>query len=151
GGGRVAGGAAARLVVVTAGATADDPDPAAAAVWGLVRGAQAENPGRIVLVDVDEAVASRAARPAAAGPGETQPSLRAGGVRGLRLARLARPDRAGADIDPGRTVLITGGTGALGAHLARQLVDSYGVRHLVLAGRRGDAAEGADALRADLA
>ncbi len=49
---------AARLVVVTRGAVPADgeqtvTDPAAAAVWGLVRVAQAENPDRIVLLDTD--------------------------------------------------------------------------------------------------
>ena len=48
------------------------------------------------------------------------------------------------------TVLITGATGAVGAVLARHMVDGYGVRHLVLASRRGDRAEGAAELAAEL-
>jgi thioesterase domain-containing protein/NAD(P)-dependent dehydrogenase (short-subunit alcohol dehydrogenase family)/acyl carrier protein len=47
-------------------------------------------------------------------------------------------------------VLITGGVGALGSELARHLVIEHGVRHLVLAGRRGTEAPGAGALAADL-
>ncbi|MBV9449956.1 MAG: SDR family NAD(P)-dependent oxidoreductase, partial [Streptosporangiaceae bacterium] len=43
-----------RLAVVTRGAVGEDPDPDAAAVWGLVRSAQAENPGRFLLIDLDE-------------------------------------------------------------------------------------------------
>ncbi|MHC3475741.1 SpnB-like Rossmann fold domain-containing protein, partial [Streptomyces sp. 7R007] len=43
-----------RLVVVTRGAVGEVPDPDAAAVWGLVRSAQAEHPGRFVLVDLDD-------------------------------------------------------------------------------------------------
>ncbi|GLY37989.1 polyketide synthase [Amycolatopsis sp. NBRC 101858] len=39
------------------------------------------------------------------------------------------------------TVLITGGTGALGSLLARHLVTEHGIRHLVLASRRGEAPE----------
>ena len=39
------------------------------------------------------------------------------------------------------TVLITGGTGALGSLLARHLVTKHGIRHLVLASRRGEAPE----------
>lgn len=39
------------------------------------------------------------------------------------------------------TVVITGATGAVGGVLARHLVGAYGVRHLVLASRRGDRAE----------
>ncbi|BBX97591.1 type I polyketide synthase [Mycobacterium lacus] len=48
------------------------------------------------------------------------------------------------------TVLITGATGAVGAVLARHMVDAFGVRHLVLASRRGDRAEGAAELAAEL-
>ncbi|MFM9699955.1 SDR family NAD(P)-dependent oxidoreductase [Streptomyces europaeiscabiei] len=51
---------------------------------------------------------------------------------------------------PNGTVLVTGGTGALGGLVARRLVTEHGVRHLLLLGRRGLAAEGADALRAEL-
>ncbi len=46
-------------------------------------------------------------------------------------------------IDPQGTVLITGGTGTLGALLARHLVSEHGVGHLLLASRRGEDAEGA--------
>ncbi|MEU9609875.1 type I polyketide synthase [Streptomyces sp. NPDC048057] len=49
------------------------------------------------------------------------------------------------------TVLITGGTGTLGAALARHLVTERGVRHLLLIGRRGDQAPGAAELGAALA
>ncbi|MGI5170920.1 SDR family NAD(P)-dependent oxidoreductase [Spirillospora sp. CA-253888] len=54
-------------------------------------------------------------------------------------------------LDPAGTVLITGGTGTLGSLLARHLVTEHGVRHLLLIGRRGPDAPGADALRAELA
>ncbi|HEU5470758.1 MAG TPA: SDR family NAD(P)-dependent oxidoreductase [Actinophytocola sp.] len=53
-------------------------------------------------------------------------------------------------LDPVGTVLVTGGTGTLGALLARHLVTAHGVRHLLLTSRRGTAAEGAEALRAEL-
>jgi polyketide synthase 7 len=49
------------------------------------------------------------------------------------------------------TVLITGGTGMAGGLLARHVVSRYGVRHVVLASRRGQAAEGAGELVAELA
>ncbi|MED7947367.1 SDR family NAD(P)-dependent oxidoreductase, partial [Streptomyces sp. BE303] len=48
------------------------------------------------------------------------------------------------------TVLITGGTGTLGAILARHLVAERGVRHLVLLSRRGERAPGAAELREEL-
>ncbi|VVJ20804.1 Modular polyketide synthase [Amycolatopsis camponoti] len=54
-----------------------------------------------------------------------------------------------APLDPEGTVLITGGTGGLGRLLARHLAGS-GVRHLLLASRRGPAAEGVEELRAEL-
>ncbi|GAA3803557.1 hypothetical protein GCM10023083_43410 [Streptomyces phyllanthi] len=54
-------------------------------------------------------------------------------------------------LDPDRTVLITGGTGTLGAHLARHLVTRHGVRHLLLTSRRGGNAPGAQDLAAELA
>jgi NAD(P)-dependent dehydrogenase (short-subunit alcohol dehydrogenase family)/acyl carrier protein len=55
-----------------------------------------------------------------------------------------------APIDPQGTVLITGGTGTLGALLARHLVSEHGVGHLLLASRRGPDADGAAELRAEL-
>ncbi|MER5556558.1 SDR family NAD(P)-dependent oxidoreductase [Streptomyces sp. NPDC002793] len=55
-----------------------------------------------------------------------------------------------AALDPDGTVLITGGTGALAGLLARHLVAEHGVRHLLLAGRSGPAAPGADRLAAEL-
>jgi NADPH:quinone reductase-like Zn-dependent oxidoreductase/acyl carrier protein len=48
------------------------------------------------------------------------------------------------------TVLVVGGTGGLGGVLARHLVACHGVRHLLLASRRGDQADGAGELAADL-
>jgi polyketide synthase 12 len=64
--------------------------------------------------------------------------------RGLVLT-VPRP------LDGSGTVLITGGTGALGALLARHLVTEHGARHLLLTSRRGLQAPGADALAAELA
>lgn len=51
---------------------------------------------------------------------------------------------------PGGTVLVAGGTGTIGSVVARNLVAAHGVRHLVLASRRGGDAPGADRLVADL-
>ena len=82
----LAGGQTGTLVVLTRGAVGlpdeDVSDLAAAAVWGLVRSAQAEHPGRIVLIDADAAV--DAAVLAAAG--EPQLLVRAGAVHAARLA-----------------------------------------------------------------
>jgi NADPH:quinone reductase-like Zn-dependent oxidoreductase len=53
-------------------------------------------------------------------------------------------------LDPQGTVLITGGTGALGAVIARHLVREHAVRHLVLASRQGPYAPGAYELQREL-
>ncbi|WP_425548860.1 type I polyketide synthase, partial [Amycolatopsis ultiminotia] len=149
-----AGVAESRLVVVTRGAVpAGDgvvTDPAAAAVWGLLRAAQAENPGRIVLVDTDTgAVPSLLG--AVLASGEPQIAVRGTTFSAPRLVRATGrvPDEP-AVFSPEGTVLITGGTGSLGALVARHLVTGHGVRRLVLASRRGQAAEGAAELVAEL-
>ncbi|RBQ20874.1 type-I PKS [Spongiactinospora rosea] len=136
--------AASRLVFVTRGAVAADdgddvPDLAAAPVWGLVRSAQSEAPGRFTLVDVDDG----GALPAALARPEPQLAVRRGTVLVPRLAAV--PAAAGVPAwDPDGTVLVTGGTGTLGAALARHLVTRHGVRRLVLAGRRGGGSEAAE-------
>ena len=53
--------------------------------------------------------------------------------------------------DPEGTALITGGTGTLGALVARHLVEAHGVRRLVLTSRRGMAAPGVPELVESLA
>ncbi|MFF8732399.1 SDR family NAD(P)-dependent oxidoreductase [Streptomyces sp. NPDC015171] len=147
-----------RLVVVTrdavpAGGEETLTDPAGAAVWGLVRAAQAENPDRVVLVDTDapqdddESVSALLTRALAAG--EPQLALRGTTVRAPRLVRAA-PAAGPARWDPDGTVLVTGGTGSLGALLARHLVERHGVRHLLLASRRGPDAGGARDLASEL-
>ncbi|MGW2517340.1 SDR family NAD(P)-dependent oxidoreductase [Streptomyces sp. NPDC001617] len=142
------GTAGSRLVVVTENATASDPDLAGAAVGGLVRAAQSELPGRVVLVDTDGRPESRRLLPAAVASGEPQLSVRDGKVTVPRLTQAAAVPGRAPSLDG--TVLITGGTGALGAALARHLVSSYGVRHLVLTGRQGPEAPGARELRDEL-
>ncbi|WP_255353335.1 type I polyketide synthase [Nocardia sp. NRRL S-836] len=63
----------------------------------------------------------------------------------------ARGAGNGRALDPDGTVLVTGGTGALGAITARHLVAEHGVRHLVLTSRRGIDAPGATELVEELA
>ncbi|WP_307834302.1 SDR family NAD(P)-dependent oxidoreductase [Paractinoplanes lichenicola] len=144
----------ARLVLVTRDAFRDDhvshPDPVAAAIWGFVRSAQTENPGRITLVDTDGRPGSWDRVPIAAETGEDQIKIRNGVLSAPRLVRAAVPASAGAFPNSG-TVLITGGTSGLGAMLARHLVQRHGVRRLVLTSRRGPAAPAASDLRAALA
>ncbi|MCX5418915.1 polyketide synthase dehydratase domain-containing protein [Streptomyces sp. NBC_00078] len=128
--------ALSHLVVVTRNATSPEPDLAGATVWGLVRAAQSELPGRIVLVDVDDRPGSLRRLPAAVATGEPQLAIRAGRLAAPRLA-VAEVGGTGGAFRSDGTALVTGGTGALGAELARHLVRSYGVRHLLLTGRRG--------------
>ncbi|MEV6874186.1 type I polyketide synthase [Amycolatopsis sp. NPDC051128] len=123
---------AGRLVFVTRGA---ERDVALAAAWGLVRTAQAENPDRFTLLDLDGDLDGRAILAALAG-GEPQVLLRGGETFAPRLARVPAGEETAPAWKPGGTVLITGGTGTLGGLLARHLA-AGGVRHLVLAGRRG--------------
>ncbi|MFF2078646.1 type I polyketide synthase [Kitasatospora sp. NPDC058162] len=143
------------LVVATRGAVAGTTDPAAATVWGLLRSAQSEAPDRIVLVDLDEDPASAAALPALLASGEPQAAIRAGRLLVPRLARAGEAERAlatpASPWPTHGTVLLTGGTGALGALFARHLVRGHGVTDLLLTGRRGPAAPGAAALVAELA
>lgn len=138
-----------RLVIATRGAagplqTSDATSVAGGAVWGLVRAAQAEHPGRFVLLDAPADFIDWARIAGAADAGESQVVARADG---LLVPRLARRDLAPADREslPG-TVVVTGGTGGLGALVARHLVAEHGVRSLVLLSRRGLAAPGATEL-----
>jgi polyketide synthase 7 len=62
---------------------------------------------------------------------------------------LTLPGRPGVGL-AGGTVLITGGTGMVGGLVARHVVGRHGARHVVLASRRGQTADGADELVADL-
>ncbi|KAA6212362.1 SDR family NAD(P)-dependent oxidoreductase [Streptomyces albofaciens JCM 4342] len=146
--------AASRLVFATCGAVSG-ADLAAAAVWGLVRSAQTENPDRLVLVDAPDAdlTALLPRLPGLLAAGDEQFLVRDGTVHVGRLARLAASDGAEPRFpawDPDGTTLITGGTGGLGRLLARHLVTGRGVKHLVLMSRSGEAAPGAAELRAEL-
>ncbi|MFB6903287.1 SDR family NAD(P)-dependent oxidoreductase [Streptomyces bacillaris] len=151
--------APARLALVTRGAIAAGPegevsDLAAAPVWGLVRSAQSEAPGRFVLIDHDG--------PAPAGPdtpglsealagGEPQLAIRDAALLAPRLKTRTVTADATAPAAWQGTVLMTGGTGGLGALLARHLVTAHGARRLLLVSRRGPRAEGAESLVAELA
>ncbi|MEV8420834.1 SDR family NAD(P)-dependent oxidoreductase [Streptomyces niveus] len=146
--------AGSRLVVVTRGAVATDEaeDPSdlvAAAVRGLLRSAQSEHPGRIVLADIDDSATALPALLPHTRTGETELAVRTGCVKAARLVRAAHPagDRAW---DPDGTVLITGGTGLLGGLVARHLVTEHAVRRLVLTSRRGLDAPGARELQDEL-
>uniref|UniRef100_UPI0029FEEBEA type I polyketide synthase n=1 Tax=Micromonospora sp. RTGN7 TaxID=3016526 RepID=UPI0029FEEBEA len=148
--------AASRLVMLTRGAVAtgadaDLTDLAGAAVIGLVRSAQSENPDRFVLADVDDVAGCAAALVPALGTDEPQVVVRSGVAAGARLTRVpASAEPSAAPFDADGTVLITGATGTLGQLMSRHLVTTYGVRHLILTSRRGRAAGGVAELCAEL-
>ncbi|MEW2505290.1 type I polyketide synthase [Amycolatopsis sp. NPDC047767] len=131
-----------RLAVVTRGAVSvagEDVHPALATAWGLVRAAEAENPGRFLLVDGEPTSLTE----------EPEVAVRDGQAFVPRFT-VAAPTVKDLGWDPDGTVLITGGTGGLGAVVARHLVGTHGVRRLLLTSRRGAEAPGAADLRAEL-
>ncbi|MFJ3792838.1 SDR family NAD(P)-dependent oxidoreductase [Kitasatospora sp. NPDC090091] len=149
--------AASRLVLLTRGAVAMDPaddvaDLVNAPLWGLLRSAQSENPGRFVLADTDGHPDSYPALVRSLASAEPQLAVRAGRVSAARLATVppSAPEAVG-PFGPNGTVLVTGGTGLLGGLFARHLVTRHGVRHLLLLSRHGLAAGGAAELRDELA
>ncbi|GAB3971812.1 hypothetical protein GCM10029978_047690 [Actinoallomurus acanthiterrae] len=100
--------------------------PAQAMLWGLGRVAALEHPRRWGgLVDLpeapDAATADRLAAILAGGTGEDQVTLAPGGAFARRIQYAPRPPEGGEPWRPAGTVLVTGGTGALGGHLARKL------------------------------
>ncbi|MFI6072045.1 SDR family NAD(P)-dependent oxidoreductase [Actinoplanes sp. NPDC051343] len=124
------------LVVLTRG------DLAGAAVGGLVRSAQSESPGSVLLGEAaDENLVL--------GAGEPEIRVIDGQVFVPRLVRVPVEPAEG-DFVPGGTVLLTGAGGALAHHLARHLVAGRGVKELLLAGRRGPDAPGVGTLIAEL-
>ncbi|NYS19672.1 SDR family NAD(P)-dependent oxidoreductase [Streptomyces sp. SJ1-7] len=83
--------------------------------------------------------------------GEPEAALRGGGVVVPRLVRVSSSEASPAEVPKADgVVLVTGGTGGLGALVARHLVTERGVRRLVLTSRRGLAAPGAEELVAEL-
>ncbi|MCZ4611340.1 SDR family NAD(P)-dependent oxidoreductase, partial [Streptomyces sp. Lzd4kr] len=145
----MAGESERRLVLVTR----DDDDPAGAAVRGLLRSAAAEHPGRLaVLALADPAPqALRAAFGLLRDGAEPEVAVRGGEVLVPRLGPVRASAGAGRETSWGRgSVLVTGGTGGLGAAVARHLVARHGVRDLLLVSRRGPEAPGAGELVAEL-
>ncbi|MFE3743016.1 SDR family NAD(P)-dependent oxidoreductase, partial [Streptomyces sp. NPDC059134] len=141
--------AGSRLVFVTSGAV-DGGDLAGASVWGLVRSAVSEHPGRFGLLDVAEGSDAGLVLGALA-VGEPESVVREGAVLVPRLARVVPGEDAGPRWDRDGTVLVTGGTGGLGRIVARHLVTERGVRDMLLVSRTGGAAEGVEELVAELA
>jgi acyl transferase domain-containing protein/NADPH:quinone reductase-like Zn-dependent oxidoreductase/acyl carrier protein len=151
--------AGSRLVVVTERAVAVGAEDASglayAPIWGLIRTAQSEHPGRLLLLDLDQHEVAHATLAAALLSEEPQVAVRGGELLAPRLVRAAVEDAPEdgerGDLADVGTVLVSGGTGNIGALVARHLVAERGVRSLVLASRRGREAPGAPELEAELA
>ncbi|MFD7733261.1 SDR family NAD(P)-dependent oxidoreductase [Kitasatospora phosalacinea] len=148
-----------RLVLLTRGAIAlpgEEPaDLAGAAVHGAVRSAQTEHPGRLFLVDAPAGQDVTALLPGIVAADLAESAVRGTELWTPRLVRAVPAPEAGhqpwavAAAHPGQ-VLVSGGTGALGALLARHLVQRHGIRRLLLVSRSGPAAPGAEQLAAEL-
>ncbi|MEU7039243.1 SDR family NAD(P)-dependent oxidoreductase, partial [Streptomyces sp. NPDC046237] len=130
--------------------------PEHAQLWGFGQVAALENPkrwGGLIDLPVDQGAwnPARLVAVLAGVTGEDQVAVRGGRVLGRRLLRAGHAEQAAPAWTPSRpgTVLVTGGTGALGATVARWLTDR-GVAHLLLTGRRGSQAPGAAELIAEL-
>ncbi|MFG2098948.1 type I polyketide synthase, partial [Streptomyces sp. NPDC048612] len=131
-------------------------------IWGFGRVAALEFPklwgGMLDLpATVDTRVASRlagalarATETGAASSAEDQLAVRASGSFARRLVRVPLAGKSPVrEWKPEGSVLVIGGTGALGAHVARWLAEN-GAEHLVLSSRRGEAGPGAPELAAEL-
>ncbi|MFE0420540.1 type I polyketide synthase [Streptomyces tendae] len=169
----------APLWCVTRGAVAVDDSaellsPHQSALWGLGASLGLDQPGSWGgMIDVPEEADAQAVRRLSAvlraDNGEDQVAVRANGVFVRRMVRSplgAEPgtaprnqDMGGSETGTGNfsrrrsvaggTVLVTGGTGGLGAHVARAFAQD-GAEHLVLTSRRGPAAEGVETLAREL-
>jgi acyl transferase domain-containing protein/acyl carrier protein len=138
---------------VAVGATDDLCGALQAHVWGLGRAAALESPelwGGLVDLPAapGDAAFDRLARILAAADDEDQLAVRASGVHVRRLERTAPAACPAGPADRG-TVLVTGGTGALGRHVARALA-ADGAPHLLLVSRSGPDAPGAAEFAAEL-
>ncbi|WP_190012497.1 SDR family NAD(P)-dependent oxidoreductase, partial [Streptomyces griseomycini] len=153
-------GVRAPLWCVTAGAVSAVAEDAVggfgqSALWGLGRVAALEHPERWGgLVDLpetqDDTTGDLLASVLAGTSGEDQIALRGDQVLARRLAPAPLNDAYTEGWSPRGTVLVTGGTGALGGHVARWAA-AHGADHVVLVSRRGRAAQGAEELETELA
>ncbi|MEV8639057.1 type I polyketide synthase, partial [Streptosporangium sp. NPDC051023] len=151
-------GTGARLWLTTRGAVAVTAgegvgSPAQAQTWGAGRVAALEEPrdwgGLVDLPDaLDDTVLDLLHRLLTTATDEDQFAVRGGEVFVRRLVRDTTPAAAD-DWRPRGTVLVTGGTGALGHHVARWLARG-GAERIVLVGRRGSTADGMSELTEEI-
>lgn len=143
-----------RLIFVTEQASLDPQvNVIDAAVWGFVRSAQAEFGGEnIILIDLDGSAESHEALSGAFTCGQEVVALEKGKIMVPTLSKdpPVPTTFASTTLDVSGTVLITGGTGGLGAILCRHLVRTHGAGNLLLTSRSGMEAAGARALLDEL-
>ncbi|MFI9382156.1 type I polyketide synthase [Kutzneria sp. NPDC052558] len=146
------------LWCVTSGAVSIDPsdlvtDAVQASLWGAAAVLSLDEPDRWGgIIDVPAVVDDRIAGElcaALADGSEDQVAIRAGGRFARRMVRAAETTVPHRKWQPRGTVLVTGGTGAIGGHVARWLA-ANGAEHVVLTSRSGSAAPGAAELEAEL-
>jgi acyl transferase domain-containing protein len=146
--------AGSRLTVLSPGSGAlpatDLAAVAGSSVWGLVRSAATEHPGRFALLDHDDVKPAWPRAAAAVAGGDWQLAVRQGAVLVPRVSsRPVGPNPTPIESVPSLaagTVLVTGGTSGLGALAAERLVRVHGARRLLLVSRRGSGAPGASEL-----
>ncbi|HEY2239492.1 MAG TPA: SDR family NAD(P)-dependent oxidoreductase, partial [Streptosporangiaceae bacterium] len=133
-------------------------DPVQAQVWGLGRVAALEHPGRWGgLIDLpptlDDRTAGQLCGLLAGTSAENETAIRPAGTLARRLARAPQPRDRNHEPgwQPSGTVLVTGGTGAIGTHVARWLATQRGAQRLILTSRSGPNKAGTGALAAGLA
>ncbi len=144
-------GSTVPLWLATRGAVVDVTNPATATVWGFGRAVALERPelwgGLVDLPSTMDGTAVRRLAAVLAGT-ENEVAIRPDGVLARRLERHPATGPVTA-FRPAGTVLVTGGTGGIGARVARFLAEA-GAEHLLLASRSGPDAPGAAELEAEL-
>ena len=126
----------------------EDVDPAASSLWGMGTVLGLDRGRTWGMIDVAEgAPVERILAVVSGVDGEDQVAIRRAGTFARRLVRAPRGDPG--SWRPYGTVLVTGGTGAIGSKVARWLA-GHGAEHVVLTSRRGRAAAGAADLEAEL-
>ena len=130
--------------------------PVQALLWGFGLTAGLDVPQRWgglldVPIQLDNWALERVLAALANDTGEDQLAVRSAGIFARRLVRAPMSGSVvGRGFKPSGTILITGGTGAIGGHVARWLA-RQGAEHLVLVSRQGAKAPNASTLSAELA
>uniref|UniRef100_UPI000A81596B AMP-binding protein n=1 Tax=Nocardiopsis listeri TaxID=53440 RepID=UPI000A81596B len=123
----------ARLVLVTQGPVLAPigQNPVHTAVWGVLRTAMAERPGRFAMADMDDHPDSPSALVAALAAGETEVAVRGGRAHVPRLTNAASTTQFAVPALSGTALVV--GDGEPASAIAEHLVAKHGVSRAVLA------------------